>query len=178
MFNISEEITAQQAANLEQSFRLADAATDAASQLLDLNLKTARATGADLMSHMRAISGARDVTEITNLQGGFTQAGSAKVLEYTRAVFGWASESQAQFGKLLETQVGEINRTLASTLDKAAKNAPTGSEFAFAAAKSALSAANQAYDALSKAGKQVMDVTEATVATASAPAKAASKKVA
>ena len=47
-------------------------------------------------------------------------------------------------------------------MDKAAKSAPSGSEFAFTAVKQAVTAANQAYDALSKAGKQVVDMTEAT----------------
>ena len=51
-------------------------------------------------------------------------------------------------------------------VDKAAKSAPTGSEFAFAAVKSAMTAANQAYDALTKASKQVADMTEASISTA------------
>jgi hypothetical protein len=55
---------------------------------------------------------------------------------------------------------------MAAALDKAAKAAPTGSEFAFAAVKSAMTAANQAYDALTKAGKQVADMTEATINSA------------
>ena len=53
---------------------------------------------------------------------------------------------------------------MSAAIDNAAKSAPSGSEFAFAAVKSALTAANQAYDVLSKAGKQVVDMTEATSA--------------
>ncbi len=177
MFTVPEEVSAQQAANVEQGMKFAETAVAAVEQLFDLNVKTARAGSAELLGQLRAFAGVKDIQEFTALQSGIAQSGSEKTMGYARAVFGWVSESQAQFSKLVEAQVGVVNRHLTTSLDKAAKSAPSGSEFAFAAAKNALSAANQAYDALSKAGKQVIDVTEATV-SAAAPVKAVAKKVA
>ena len=79
--------------------------------------------------------------------------------------------------KLVDVQMGELNRSFAAAVDKAAKAAPTGSEFAFAAVKQAVSAANQAYDAITRAGKQVAEMTETTV-TATANAVSPKKKAA
>jgi hypothetical protein len=66
---------------------------------------------------------------------------------------------------MFESQVAEINRSVVDAIDRAAKSAPSGSEFAFAAVKTALTTANQAYDALTKAGKQVAAYTETTLST-------------
>jgi hypothetical protein len=63
-------------------------------------------------------------------------------------------------------------------VDKAARSAPGGSEFAFAALKQAMSATNQALDAVSKASKQVVDITEATVNAGTAGVVAPKKKAA
>ena len=73
-----------------------------------------------------------------------------------------------ELSKLVEEQIAETNKTVAAAIDKASKSAPSGSEFAFNAVKQAVSAANQAYDALSKASKQVVDMTEATVSATAA----------
>ena len=68
---------------------------------------------------------------------------------------------------MFDTQVAEVNKSVATALTNC-QVAPSGSEFAFAAAKSALTAANQAYDVMTKVGKQVADLTEATVNAAPA----------
>jgi Phasin protein len=105
------------------------------------------------------------VQGLASLQTSFAQANAEKLFGYSRAVYGWSAEAQGEISKLVETQIAEVNKNVAAALDKAAKAAPSGSEFAFAAVKSAMSAANQAYDALTKVGKQVAVVTEATIDT-------------
>ena len=84
------------------------------------------------------------------------------------------SESQADLTKIVEARMGEVNKTIVTTLDQAEKNAPAGSDVAVSAMKSAVAAANQAFDAFAKAGKQVQEVTGASVATKAQSA--ASKK--
>lgn len=163
VFPVSEDVSAQTKSSIEQALKYAETTAQAAEQLFELNVKTAKAAGADVISQFKALAAAKDVQELTSLQTTFAQANAEKVAGYARAVFGWGTEMQGEIAKLFDTQVAEVNKTVASALDKAAKSAPTGSEFAFAAAKSALSAANQAYDALTKAGKQVADITEATM---------------
>ena len=62
-------------------------------------------------------------------------------------------------------------------MDSAAKNAPAGSETAVAVMKSAVSAANNAYESVQKAVKQATDVAEANFAAASDSAVSAAKTV-
>ena len=67
---------------------------------------------------------------------------------------------------MVESQIADGNKRLASLVDAASKNAPAGSESAVALVRSALSAASTAYDTVSKAAKQVADITEANVSAA------------
>ena len=169
MFTLPEEVGAQAKATLEHALKFAETAAEAAEELFDLNLKTAKAAGADAVKQVKAYVGVKDVQELTGLHTSFVQSHTDKVAGYARAVYAWGLDLHGELTKLVETQVAEVNKTFSSAIDKAAKSAPTGSEFAFAAVKSAVSAANQAYDAFAKAGKQVVDITEATVSAGAAP---------
>jgi phasin family protein len=175
IFTVPEEVSAQTKTSIEHTLKLAETAADTAEQLFDLNLKTAKAAGGDVVKQIKALASAKDIQELTALQTAFAQANAEKVAGYGRAVYGWMTEAQGEVSKLVETQIAEMNKLFAAALDKAAKSAPSGSEFAFAAVKSAMTTANQAYDALTKAGKQVADIAETTIN--SAPV-AARKKVA
>jgi len=180
LFNVPEDVASQTKANFEQALRFTETATQASEKLFELNVQTAKAAGADVVSQIKALTSVKDVQELTALQTTFAQSNAEKVVGYARAVYGWATETQSEVSKLFETQVAELNKNIVETIDRAAKSAPTGSEFAFAALKSALTAANQAYDVMSKAGKQVASYTETTLATstnvASEAAAAASRK--
>ena len=58
-----------------------------------------------------------------------------------------------------------MNKQMLSMLDTAAKNGPAGTELAVSAIKSAIVAANTAYDNLAKATKQAAGMAEANLAT-------------
>ena len=177
MFAMPEDMNAYQKAQLDTMVKFADATAGAFEQWFDLNIKSAKAANAELTKQMRALAGAKDVQELSSLQTSFSQANSEKMMGFVRAMYGWISETQGEMSKLWEGEMAEVNKTLAATIDKAARSAPSGSEFAFAAVKQAMTAANQAYDAMSKAGKQVAEMTEATV-TATTNAATAKKKAA
>jgi phasin family protein len=166
IFAVPEDVSVQAKNNIEQGLKFAETTADAAEELFELNLKTGRAASADALKQLKALATAKDVQELASLQTSFAQANAEKLFGYSRAVYGWSAEAQGEISKLVEAQIAEVNRNMSAALDKAAKAAPSGSEFAFAAVKSAMSAANQAYDALTKVGKQVAEVTEATINTA------------
>lgn len=177
MFAVPEDLNAFQKAQLDTLVKFVDATADAAEQWFDLNLKSAKAANAEAIKQLRALATVKDVQELSTLQTSFSQANAEKAAGFVRAVYGWAAETQGELGKLVEEQISEVNKSLTTAIDRAAKSAPNGSEFAFAAVKSALTAGNQAYDALSKAGKQVVDLTEATVnASTHGAAPAATRK--
>jgi phasin family protein len=181
MIAVPEEFTTYQKSSLDSFIKFADAWTNAAEQLFDLNVKSAKAGSQEAIKQIRALAGARDVQEFVALQSSFAQANAEKTTGFARAIYAWGTETQGEISKLVDGQVGEVNRSFAAAIEQAAKSAPSGSEFAFAAVKQAVSAANQAYDAIAKAGYQVAEMTENTVTAttnAVAPAMGAKKKVA
>jgi phasin family protein len=166
MFAVSEELSTIQKANVEHMLKFADAAANATEQWLDLNIKSAKAAAAEASKQLRALASAKDVQEFASLQTTFTQENADKLAGFSKAVLTWATETQGQVSKLVEDGVTEVNKAVTTAVDKAAKSAPAGSEFAFNAVKSALATANQAYESVSKAGKQVAEMTEQTITTA------------
>ena len=174
IFAVPEEVSAQTKTSIEHTLKFAETTAETAEQLFELNIKTVKAASGDAVKQIKALAGAKDIQELTALQTSFAQANAEKVAGYSRAIYGWATEAQSEVSKLVETQIAEINKSFSAALDKVAKSAPSGSEFAFAAVKSAMTTANQAFDALTKAGKQVADITEATLnAAPAAPRKKA-----
>jgi hypothetical protein len=97
---------------------------------------------------------------------------------YLRGLWEIASDTQAELVQLLEERVTQLNKTVVTNLDKVAKSGPAGSDVAVAAVKSAIAAANSAYDSAVKAAKQVANLTEANVAAASQVVSVAKRKAA
>lgn len=161
-----EQIAALNKANVETLLSLANASFASAERLAALNLNTARSVLEDGIATTKALLSAKDIQEIVNLQASLAQPAVEKTVAYTRSVYEIASQGQEELSKFLETQVSELNKNLASALDKAAKSAPAGSDVAVAAIKSAIAATNSAYDSLSKTAKQVAEIAEANVAAA------------
>ena len=87
-----------------------------------------------------------------------------KTLSYVHEVAGIASEVRAELSKAVESQVAEANRSFAALMEKAAKNAPAGSENAFAMFTSAMSKATEGYAQLTHSTKQAAATMESTVA--------------
>jgi phasin family protein len=161
-----EQFIAINKANVETLLSLANTAFANAERLAALNLNTARSVLEDGVANTKALLGAKDVQELVSLQSSLAQPLVEKVVAYTRSVYEITSQSQEEVSKLLEAQVAELNKGIASALDQAAKSAPAGSDVAVAAVKSAIAAANSAYDSLSKTAKQVAEIAEANVAAA------------
>ena len=186
MFATPEQFAAVNKSNVETLLTLANNAFASAERLAALNLNIARSVLEDSMANSKALLGAKDVQELVSLQTSLVQPLVEKAVAYNRSVYEIASQSQEEVSKLVEAQIAELNKALASALDKAAKSAPAGSDVAVAAVKSAIAAANSAYDSVSKAAKQVAEIAEANVAAAtnatvkavSASTKAGSKKAA
>ncbi|AVR87552.1 phasin family protein [Thauera aromatica] len=185
-FITPEQFASTNKAGIETLLTLANAAFASAERLAALNLNTARSILEDGVANTKALLGAKDVQELVSLQAALAQPIVEKAVAYARSVYEITSQSQEEVSKVMESQVAELNKGVASALDNAAKSAPAGSDVAVAAVKSAIAAANSAYDNMSKAAKQVAEIAEANVAAAtnatvkavSSGAKVAAKKVA
>ena len=162
MPTVIEQMTAAQKENINTTVALAGIAASTAEKALDLNVAAIKSAMSTATENGKAIAEAKDVQGITAMQSQFAQPAFEALATYLKDSYEILSEAQNEFGKIVE-----------SGLDQAEKNAPAGSDMAVAAMKSAIAAANQTYDAFAKAGKQVQEVTSATVNTTvrQAPAK-------
>ncbi|MEZ5614777.1 MAG: phasin family protein [Rhodocyclaceae bacterium] len=166
MLTTPEQLATANKANVEAMLTLANTAFASAERFAALNLNTARAVLEDSVNNAKALLGAKDLQEAISLQATLAQPSVEKAVAYSRSVYEISAQTQEEFSKLVEAQFAEVNKNVASSLDKAAKSAPAGSDVAVAAVKSAIAAANSAYDTMSKAAKQVAEIAEANVAAA------------
>ena len=166
MYNVPEQLLATNKENLETFVEFAGIAAAGAEKLMDVQMKIAKAIFADTVKNAKTVVAAKDIQELTEIQTSSVQPSAEKAAAYGRSLYSVVAETQAELGKFFEVRFADANKNLTSALDKAVKSAPAGSDVAVAAVKSALAAANQAYDAFSKASKQVAEATEATMTAA------------
>ena len=173
MPTVIEQMTAAQKENINTTVALAGIAASTAEKALDLNVAAIKSAMATATDNGKAIAEAKDVQGFTALQSQFAQPAFEALASYLKDSYEIMSEAQNEICKIAESKMTEVNKIIVSGLDQAEKNAPAGSDMAVAAMKSAIAAANQTYDAFAKAGKQVQEVTSATVNTTvrQAPAK-------
>lgn len=166
MFTTPEQLAAANKASVETMLTLANTAFASAERLAALNLNTARAVLEESVANTKSLLGAKDLQELITLQSALAQPLVEKAVAYSRSVYEIATQTQEELTKVAEGQMFEVNKGIAAALDQAAKSAPGGSDVAVAAVKSAIAAANSAYDSMNKAAKQVAEMAEANVAAA------------
>jgi phasin family protein len=166
MYVTPEQIVANSKVGVEVMLAFANSQFAAYEKLAALNFNATKSAFEDGMNHTRALLNAKDVQEVVNLNVAAAQPNLDKAIAYSRSVYELATQQQAEATRLLESQAGEYNKTVVGFLDKVAKNAPAGSDVAVAAVKSALAAANSAYDSFTKVAKQATEIAEANMSAA------------
>ena len=157
----AEQILASHKANIETLFGLTTKAFEGVEKLVELNVTASRAALSEAAQHTQAVLGVKDAQELLALQAGLFQPLAEKTAAYSRHLYDIASGTGAEFGKALESQTTDAQKAFTTLVDSAAKNAPAGSETAVAVMKSAVAAANNAFESVQKAVKQASDVAEA-----------------
>ena len=178
-----EQLIATQKANLQTLHGLTTKAFEGVEKLVELNLQATKAALAESAQHTQAVLSVKDAQELIALQASLFQPMAEKAAAYSRHLYDIASGTTSEFGKAFEGKVAEGQAQFAALVDNAAKNAPAGFETTVAMMKSAVAAANNAFESVQKAVKQASDVAEANfnaVATsatnAAKSASAAAKK--
>ena len=161
-----EQIAAAQKANLESLFGLTTKAFEGVEKLIELNLQVVKSTLTESQENAQRLLSVKDAQELIALQASLSQPVAEKVLSYSRHLYEIASSTQAEVTKVAEAQLAEGSHNMQALFDNLAKNAPAGSESAVALAKSALSAANSAFDSVQKATKQAVEIAETNFAAA------------
>jgi len=157
----AEQVMAAHKANVETLFGLTNKAFEGVEKLVELNMQVAKAAWSEVADNTRAALSVKDAQELLALQASMLQPTAEKAAAYSRHVYDIAASTNAEVAKVAEAQVAEAQKKFASAVDTAMKNAPAGSENAVALVKSAMAAANNAYESVSKASKQAVDVAEA-----------------
>ena len=174
----AEQVLAAQKANLETLFGLTNKAFEGVEKLVELNLQVAKASLGEAAEATKAALSVKDAQELLALQTGLLQPAAEKAAAYSRHLYDIAAATGAEVTKVAESQVADLQKSFAGLVDTAVKNAPAGSENAVALVKSAMAAANNAYDSVHKAAKQAADVAEANFQAITTQAVAASKQAA
>ncbi|MCJ0763837.1 phasin family protein [Variovorax terrae] len=157
----AEQILAAQKANVETLFGLTSKAFEGVEKLVELNVTASKAALSEAAGHTQAVLGVKDAQELLALQASLFQPLAEKTAAYSRHLYDIASSTGAEFGKAFEAKTAEAQKAFVGLVDNAAKNAPAGSETAVAVMKSAVAAANNAFESVQKAVKQATDVAEA-----------------
>ena len=180
MYVTPEQVQAANKANVDAILALATSQYAAFEKFANLNATAFKTAFEDSIANARALAGAKDAQEFISLQTSFAQPAIEKAVAYSKSVYEVATQANAEFSKMSEKRVAEWNDNFVSLLDKAAKNAPAGSDVAVTAMKQMIAAANSAYDNMTKVAKQATEIAEANVTAATETAKnfAKVKKVA
>ena len=156
-----EQLLVSHKANLETLFGLTNKAFEGVEKLVELNVAASRAALNEASTHAQAVLSAKDVQQLLALQASQFQPLAEKAVAYSRHLYDIASGTGAEFGKAFESQAAEMQRNFSNFVDTAVKNAPAGTENSVAVFKSAVSAANNAFESVQKAVKQASDAAEA-----------------
>jgi phasin family protein len=174
MYSIPEQLSALNKSNVDAMVAFFGITSSGAERLLDFQMKTAKAAFDDAVKNIHTLTNAKDPQQWAQIGASVAQPAAEKLSAYARHLSGLTTQTQGEITRYVDEHMSALNKQIVSMLDQAAKNGPAGSDVAVAAAKSAVAAANQAYDVFTQAGRQVAEMTESTVqAVASAGLQAA-----
>jgi len=176
MYATPDQFSAASKASVEAFVGLAATQMAAFERVTSLSFNAGKAAFDDSVGFTRSLLGAKDVQEIVNLNAAAAQPSMEKALAFSRSLYEVSTKTQGEYSKVFESQAAELNKTVVGLLDKISKNAPAGSDVALAAVKSALAAANTAYDSFSKAAKQATEMADANFVAAATVAKDSVKR--
>jgi phasin family protein len=171
----AEQVFAAQKANLETLFGLTNKAFEGVEKLVELNLQVAKTALSEVAENTQAALSVKDAQGLLALQSTLLQPSAEKAASYSRHLYDIASSTTAEFAKVGEAQLAEAQKKFAAVVDNASKNAPAGTENAVALVKSAVAAANNAFESVQKAGKQAVEVADANFQAMSSTAVRATK---
>jgi phasin family protein len=158
-----EQMMAAQRANMETLMGLTHKAFEGVEKLVELNMQLARAAMNDSADTAKAALTAKDAQELLALQAQLLQPAAEKAAAYNRSLYEIAQATNAEWIKVAEAQMAAAQKNLHAMIETAANGAPAGSESAVALVKSAVTAANNAFEGVHKAAKQAADMAEANL---------------
>lgn len=176
MFAFPDQFIALHRQSLESAQAIALASFAGFERLTQLNVQAAKASLEESVQKGVTLLETRDVKSLADSVSESAQPASDKFTAYAKHVYEIANETGLDISKVVEKQLSEGNRQVTAAIEALAKNAPAGSEGVVTLVKSAVTAANSAFDQVNKATRQVVELTEANVASATNATRAATKR--
>ncbi len=172
MFKI-EQFSAANEAAIDQFAQLAKLSLSNIEKFTQLGLAATRANVEQATAHAQALASAKDVHEVIALNSAALEPVMKRAYAYSRSAYESAAEANSEVKRAFEQKSVEFNRAAIAALEEAFKYAPAGSESVVDNVKTAIAAAQSAYNNLATINKQIYDTVEATVEQNAATAKAA-----
>ena len=169
MFAAPEQLALANKAAVEAAINYSKIVFESAEKLLELNFRVAKSALADSAKNAKVLASAENLQELVALRQSIAQPAVERMIAYSKAVHEVAAETHSALQSFVDTDAAEAKKYVVALLDKVVQSAPVGSETMQAALKSVMTAANSVSDSMSKAAKQVVEITQASVAAA-APA--------
>ncbi|HET6264379.1 MAG TPA: phasin family protein [Usitatibacter sp.] len=176
-----DQLTAANEAALAQFSQFAQLSLANLEKFAQLGLGAARENVEQATAHVQALAGAKDVHEVIALNSAALEPVMKRAYTYSRTAYEAAAETNTEVKRVFEKQAAEYNRAAVAALEEAFKYAPTGSESMVDNVKSAMAAAQSAYNNFASINRQILETVEKTVeqnvsTVKSAGAKARSRK--
>jgi phasin family protein len=174
MFKI-DQLTAANEAAITQFTQFAQMSLANLEKFAELGLAAARANVEQATAHAQALAGAKDVHEVIALNSAAIEPVVKRAYAYSRTAYETAATTNSEVKRVFEKQTAEYNRAAIAGLEEAFKYAPSGSESVVDNMKTAMAAAQSAYNNFASINKQIYDTVEKSVEQNVATVKKASK---
>lgn len=181
-----EQLAAAQKANAEVMMALLHTAFNGVERLTALNMAASREFFNNTVANAQQLLAAKDANEIAKLNGELAKPNVDKLMDYSRSVYDLVASMQKEVTSVMEAQYSSFSKNASSAVEKAKTSTPIGGDVFAATMQSMLDASTKAFDNMTSMAKQLSDIAEANVQTATkaaTPAKtsataAAAKKTA
>lgn len=160
----TESFATVQKAQLDALRGLTAKAVEGAEQLAALNIEVVKSSFDEAAENGRAVLAAKDPQALLALQAGLLQPAVGKAAAYGRQVYDIVATTRVGLEKLAAEQVAGVQSSFFAAVDAATKNAPEGVGNGVALVKTAVAAANNAFEGLQKANRQAAEAVEANLA--------------
>ena len=162
MFKIDQFAAANEAA-LNQFTHFAQLSLVNIEKFAQLGLAATRANVEQATAHAQALASAKDVHEVIALNSAALEPVMKRAYSFSRTAYESAAEANSEVKRVIEAQTAEYNRAAVAALEEAFKYAPAGSESVVDNVKTAIAAAQSAYNNLASINKQVYATMESAV---------------
>lgn len=150
----AEHLTEVQQKNLEAAMRLAQLSIESSQRIMGLQVETAKAMFEDGMKNAKAIATAHDPKSALELRTDYARSTTEKMIAAARSITEIATQTQAEFGKVVGGQLKAGSQEMAEAVKKMFSFNPAAGQ----SVQTAMNSLQQAMDMARGAFDQITQV--------------------